>query len=75
MIFQVWTATRKLEWIQMQVENLLKTSINKDRTLQYTSVGVHKDDIEFHIGDYPIKKFGSQGQQKSFLIALKIDFY
>ena len=46
--------------------------INKDRVLQYTSVGIHKDDIELNIGKYPIKKFGSQGQQKSFLIALKL---
>jgi DNA replication and repair protein RecF len=51
---------------------LLKTNINKDRALQYTSVGVHKDDLLFMIDSYPIKKFGSQGQQKSFLIALKL---
>ncbi|MDA9575989.1 DNA replication/repair protein RecF [Flavobacteriaceae bacterium] len=54
------------------LDTLLKTQINKDRALQYTSVGTHKDDIEFNIGEYPIKKFGSQGQQKSFLIALKL---
>jgi len=40
--------------------------------LQYTSVGVHKDDLEFSIDNHSIKKFGSQGQQKSFLIALKL---
>ena len=40
--------------------------------LQYTSVGVHKDDLDFSIKGYPVKKFGSQGQQKSFLIALKL---
>lgn len=51
---------------------LLKSSIDKDRALQYTSVGVHKDDLSFEINGYPIKKFGSQGQQKSFLIALKL---
>ena len=38
-------------------------------------MGIHKDDIEFLIGNYPIKKFGSQGQQKSFLIALKLAQY
>ncbi len=57
---------------EQPLDTLLKTQINKDRVLQYTSVGIHKDDIEFNIGDYPIKKFGSQGQQKSFLIALKL---
>ena len=53
--------------------NLFKDDlINKDKALQYTSVGVHKDDLIFTIDDHPIKKFGSQGQQKSFLIALKL---
>ena len=51
---------------------LLKENSNKDRALQYTSVGIHKDDLSFEIDHYPIKKFGSQGQQKSFLIALKL---
>ena len=51
---------------------LLQENLSKDRVLQYTSVGVHKDDLSFEIDNYPIKKFGSQGQQKSFLIALKL---
>jgi DNA replication and repair protein RecF len=51
--------------------SLLEKSIDRDRALQYTSVGIHKDDLSFTITEYPIKKFGSQGQQKSFLIALK----
>jgi DNA replication and repair protein RecF len=51
---------------------LLEQNINKDRVLQYTSVGIHKDDLLFEIDNHPIKKFGSQGQQKSFLIALKL---
>ena len=51
---------------------LLEENISKDRALHYTSVGVHKDDLSFEIDNYPIKKFGSQGQQKSFLIALKL---
>lgn len=51
---------------------LLEQSVEKDRVLQYTSVGIHKDDLLFEIEDYPMKKFGSQGQQKSYLIALKL---
>ncbi|AUC14317.1 DNA recombination protein RecF [Tenacibaculum sp. SZ-18] len=51
---------------------LLKNNLEKDKVLQYTSVGVHKDDLNFEIGSFPIKKFGSQGQQKSYLIALKL---
>lgn len=51
---------------------LLVDNLIKDRAIQHTSVGIHKDDLNFMIEDYPIKKFGSQGQQKSFLIALKL---
>ena len=51
---------------------LLEQNLSKDRILQYTSTGIHKDDLDFTIENYPIKKFGSQGQQKSFLIALKL---
>lgn len=40
--------------------------------LQRTTTGIHKDDYEFGIDGNPIKKFGSQGQQKSFVIALKL---
>jgi DNA replication and repair protein RecF len=54
------------------LQNLLESGIEKDRSLQYTSQGIHKDDLNLLIGDYPIKKFGSQGQQKSYLIALKL---
>jgi DNA replication and repair protein RecF len=52
--------------------DLLKTNLQKDRMLQYTSVGIHKDDLNFSIEGFPIKKFGSQGQQKTYLIALKL---
>lgn len=51
---------------------LLEENLAKDRALHYTSVGIHKDDLSFEIDGFPIKKFGSQGQQKSFLIALKL---
>ncbi len=54
------------------IKSLLEENINKDRMLHYTSVGIHKDDLMFEIDNFPIKKFGSQGQQKSFLIALKL---
>ncbi|WP_088322853.1 DNA replication/repair protein RecF [Polaribacter tangerinus] len=54
------------------MDNLLQHSLEKDKIIQYTTTGIHKDDLSFDIGDYPIKKFGSQGQQKSYLIALKL---
>ncbi len=51
---------------------LLKQNISKDRILQRTSVGIHKDDLIFEIKGMPIKKFASQGQLKSFILALKL---
>jgi len=51
---------------------LLTQAIEKDRVLQHTTVGTHKDDLELTIDGHPIKKAGSQGQQKTFLVALKL---
>lgn len=51
---------------------LLTENVQKDRFSQYTNFGIHKDDLSFEIDEHPIKKFGSQGQQKSYLIALKL---
>ncbi|WP_299274297.1 DNA replication/repair protein RecF [uncultured Psychroserpens sp.] len=62
----------KSDLFDNDLQTLLTQNINKDKALQYTSVGIHKDDLNFQIDTYPIKKFGSQGQQKSFLIALKL---
>lgn len=54
---------------------LLKKSLERDRVLERTSSGIHKDDLQFSIHQMPMKKFGSQGQQKSFLVALKLAQY
>lgn len=51
---------------------LLEKNMIKDKISQYTNFGIHKDDLIFEIDGHPIKKFGSQGQQKSYLIALKL---
>ena len=51
---------------------LLEAATSKDLQTQFSTVGIHKDDLAFQIDGYPIKKFGSQGQRKSFLIALKL---
>jgi len=53
-------------------EVLLQKNIERDRMLKYTTTGTHRDDLAFKIDGYPIKKFGSQGQQKSFVIAIKL---
>ncbi len=54
------------------MRHLLEDALDKDRIAQYTTVGVHKDDLSFLIHKEPVKKFGSQGQQKSFIIALRL---
>ena len=54
---------------------LLKKTIERDRALERTTTGIHKDELVFSIHGMPLKKFGSQGQQKSFLIALKLAQY
>ncbi len=54
---------------------LFEQNLQKDLVLQRTSAGIHRDDYEFTIHDEKIKKFGSQGQQKSFTIALKLSLY
>mgnify|MGYP003668968320 FL=1 len=53
-------------------QNCLTASRTNDRRASYSTVGVHKDDLEFTISGFPIKKFGSQGQQKTYLLALKL---
>lgn len=57
------------------METLLKQNQRRDRALERTSGGVHRDDLEFLIGGHPLKRFASQGQQKSFLFALKFAQY
>ena len=57
------------------LSELLLQARQKDFVNEFTSVGVHRDDVVFSIGGYPLRKYGSQGQQKSFLIALKLAEY
>lgn len=50
----------------------LRTSREKDQIIGFTTKGIHKDDLEMQLGDYPLKRIGSQGQNKTYLIALKL---
>ncbi len=45
---------------------------DEDRRLRRTTVGIHKDDVVFTLGTHALKRFGSQGQQKSFVVALRL---
>lgn len=51
---------------------LLKESREKDRIMGFSLKGIHKDDLIMELGDFPIKREGSQGQNKTYLIALKL---
>jgi len=52
--------------------DLLNERFQKDLALRHSSAGIHRDDLIFTINNFPLRKYGSQGQQKSFLVALKI---
>ena len=53
-------------------DEMLRNSMDKDRILEYSTVGIHKDDLILGMNDFPVKLLGSQGQQKSYLVALKL---
>jgi len=55
-----------------EMRELLKAKLPDERMRMHTLVGTHKDDMVMTIDGHPVKRFGSQGQQKSFLIALKL---
>lgn len=56
-------------------EEVLRDARQKDLVNEFTTAGIHRDDLVLKIGGYPLRKYGSQGQQKSFLIALKLAQY
>lgn len=55
-----------------ELMSLLSNSKTRDYALKYTTCGVHRDDLQFYMDNYPYRVSGSQGQQKSFLISLKL---
>ena len=57
------------------LEQLLEASFDRDRIMKHTTVGIHRDDFIFTMNGYPIRRCGSQGQQKSFLVSLKFAQY
>lgn len=57
---------------EASLESLLKASRQRDKLLGFTTKGIHKDDLEMNMDGYPIKRVGSQGQTKTYLIAMKL---
>jgi len=62
----------KSDLAESSFSQLLKNSVQRDVALQRTTVGVHRDDFIFTLNGFEIRRVGSQGQQKSFLVALKL---
>lgn len=60
------------ELAEAGMRTILDRNRERDMAAQHTTGGIHKDDLLFTINDRPLRKFGSQGQQKTFLIALKL---
>ena len=63
------------ELSEAPLDQLLAQSFEKDRILKHTTSGIHRDDFAFKMNGHPIRRFGSQGQQKSFLVSLKFAQY
>ena len=63
------------ELSKSSLEQILAASYDKDRALKYTSAGIQRDDFLFKMNGHPIRRYGSQGQQKSFLVSLKFAQY
>lgn len=59
-------------FLEDDFEDTFYRALEKDMILQRTTQGIHRDDIIFEMNNYPLKKYGSQGQQKSYIIALKL---
>lgn len=55
--------------------DILKQNFERDSAMGRTSSGIHRDDLELEMDGHTVRRFGSQGQQKSFLIALKLAQY
>jgi DNA replication and repair protein RecF len=64
--------TYKSDLAEISFPQLLKNSVQRDIALQRTTSGIHRDDLVFTLNNYEIRRVGSQGQQKSFLVALKL---
>lgn len=65
----------KSELNDRPLAEILAAARQKDLVNEFTTAGIHRDDLSLKIGGYPLRKYGSQGQQKSFLIALKLAQY
>ena len=64
--------TYKSQLLGADFATLLRQNERRDQALQRSTTGAHRDDFIFLMNDLPVKAYGSQGQQKSYAIALKL---
>lgn len=64
--------TYRSQLFDRELGEALQRTRQRDLILGWTSQGVHKDELEMQLGDYPLRWVGSQGQQKTYLIAMKL---
>ena len=64
--------TYRSQLFDRELGEALQRTRQRDLILGWTSQGVHKDELEMQLGDYPLRRVGSQGQQKTYLIAMKL---
>ncbi len=57
---------------QKPLHQLLEENLQHDLSACYSTVGIHKDDLEFRLDGHPLKRVGSQGQQKSFVVSIRL---
>lgn len=67
--------TYESDLLNNEYESVISESLQHDRNAQRTTKGIHTDDLRFELNGYPVKKTGSQGQQKTFLLSLKLAQY
>lgn len=58
--------------MQNAMQRILDENLDKDRQLQYTSIGAHRDDLKLSVNDVDVRKYGSQGQQRTVALTLKM---
>ena len=64
--------TYRSQLFDRELSEALRRTRQRDLILGWTSQGIHKDELEMQLGEYPLRRVGSQGQQKTYLIALKL---
>lgn len=69
------TMDYRSQFLEQDAAEGLKANLERDRLLQYSNWGVHRDDLKFKLDAKSVRDYGSQGQQKSYLIALKLAQY